>query len=345
MSFVSKGLGLRTEIKRRKFLKVLGFAVAGPLLSQVGRADENDWVLGFGSCMDQRKSQGFWSHLLRRRPNHFVFLGDNLYPVRDNLVELQSAYESLSSNDGLRALIRRVGVSAVWDDHDFGADNADSSLPYRMESQSLFRRFWKQDYATENDGIYSSRIFWHEGRKIHLILLDTRFHRTPYRLWDSEEKNRENADSQLLGKSQWKWLEEQMQQRADVKIIGSSIQVLSSEHRFEKWSNYPKEHERLIQLIERCRAPCLILSGDRHHHEISRLELRDGRVLYDFTSSGLNKAEGLSRFERNRLRVHRHLDDGFGEVRIRFTGSELNVTMTLIDRRGRVCFTQQDFLL
>jgi alkaline phosphatase D len=345
MAASAKGRGMRTENQRRKFLKALGLAMASPLFSQVGHASENDWVLGFGSCMDQRKSQRFWTHLLRQRHDHFVFLGDNLYPSRDNLPELQVAYEDLSRNSGLRALTTRVGVSAVWDDHDFGADNADSSLPYRSESQTLFRNFWKQEYATENDGVYSSKMFRHEGKLIHLILLDTRFHRTPYQLVDSLENNNENADSQLLGKAQWQWLEEQMRKSADVKIIGSSIQVLSAEHRFEKWSNYPAEYDRLIQLIEGCRAPCLILSGDRHQHEISRLELRDGRVLYDFTSSGLNKAEGLSRFEKNRLRVQRHLDDGFGEVRLRFSGSELNVTMTMIDKRGRVCFTQQDLLL
>ncbi|MEY2987604.1 MAG: hypothetical protein RJB13_1125 [Pseudomonadota bacterium] len=336
---------MRTATNRRELLKLLGLAMASPLFAQEGFAEETDWVLGFGSCMDQRKSQGFWSHILRRRHDHFVFLGDNLYPARDNLTELQDAYEDLSRNAGLRALAKRVGVSAVWDDHDFGADNSDSTLPYRLESQSLFRNFWKQEYATENDGVYSSKIFRHEGKLIHLIMLDTRFHRTPYRLIDSEEDIRENEDSQLLGASQWRWLEEQMRKRADVKIIGTSIQLLSSEHRFEKWSNYPKEYERLIQLIERCNAPCLILSGDRHQHEISRLDLGNGRILYDFTSSGLNKAEGLSRFERNRLRVQRHLDDGFGEVRLRFTGSELHVLMTMIDRRGRVCFTHQDVLL
>lgn len=336
---------MRATIHRRELLKALGLAMVSPLSAQVGLASETDWVLGFGSCMDQRKSQGFWTHLLRQRHDHFVFLGDNLYPARDNLPELQIAYEDLARNTGLRALTKRVSVSAVWDDHDFGADNADSTLPYRMESQSLFRNFWKQEYATESDGVYSSKLFRHEGKLIHLILLDTRFHRTPYRLTDFDENIQENTESQLLGKSQWRWLEEQMQRRADVKIIGSSIQVLSSEHRFEKWSNYPKEYERLIEMIERCKAPCLILSGDRHQHEISRLDLGQGRILYDFTSSGLNKAEGLSRFEKNRLRIQRHLDDGFGEVRLRFSGSDLHVMMTMIDRRGRTCFTHQDILL
>lgn len=336
---------MRTGICRRNLLKAMGLALVSPLLSQLAKAEESEWVLGFGSCMDQRKSQKFWSALLRRNYNHFAFLGDNLYPVRDSLTHLQDAYEQLTHNEGLRALVERVSVSATWDDHDFGADNADSHLPYRMESQSLFRGFWHQEYATENDGVYSSKTFRHGNKSIHLILLDTRFHRTPYRLTEPDSGKESPLDAQLLGESQWAWLERQMRQPADVKIIGSSIQVLSAEHRFEKWSNYPAEYERLIELIEKCSCPCLILSGDRHQHELSRLDLGQGRILYDFTSSGLNKGEGLSRFESNRLRILRNLDDGFGEVRLRFSDAGLHVTLTMIDKRGRTRFMHQDVLL
>lgn len=336
---------IRSQLNRRNLLKVLGLAAISPLFSQAARASETDWVLGFGSCMDQRKSRKFWSPLLRRSYDHFVFLGDNLYPDRDSLPHLRDAYARLERSQGLRALKQRVGISAIWDDHDFGADNADSSLPYRMESQTLFRRFWEQEYATKNDGVYSSRVFEHGGKTIQLLLLDTRFHRTPYRLIDGDELENPTERPQLLGVAQWRWLEQQMRVPADVRIIGSSIQVLSAEHRFEKWANYPVEYDRLIQMIEESPCPCLILSGDRHLHEVSRLELGRGRSLYDFTSSGLNKAEGLSRFENNRLRVQRNLDDGFGEVRLRFLGSELHVTLTMIDQSGRVRFVHQDILI
>ncbi|MEY3902431.1 MAG: Phospholipase precursor [Pseudomonadota bacterium] len=335
------------KLSRRNALKTLGLSFCTPLFSKLALASEQDWVLGFGSCMSQRRSQRFWDAILARHFNHWVFLGDNLYPDRDNLPSLQEAYSELARLEPLQRLIAKVPVSAVWDDHDFGADNADSRLPYREESQQLFRTFWRQEYTTQSDGIYSSRMFEHQGRKIHLILPDLRFHRTPYepaRVLGPGTPVQE-LDPQLLGAAQWEWLESELEKPADLKIIGSSIQVLSFEHNFEKWHNYPAEFERLMALVGRISTPTVFLSGDRHVHEISKVQLVSGRTLYDFTSSGLNKADGLSRFERNSLRVERSLDDGFGEVRVRWIDGVPRVSMSMIDSRGVERFTLADNLV
>ncbi len=339
-----------SRIPRRRLLKSLGLALCSPLLSKLAFASENEWVLGFGSCMDLRKNQSFWETLNSRRFSHFAFLGDNLYPERDSLSELEKAYQKLSLSEGLTALKSRVNISAIWDDHDFGADNADSTLPFRRESLSLFRSFWMQDYASEEDGVYSSRMIEHQGRKIHLIMLDARYNRTAYGAASLEPMQPDDVEEVvgepvLLGNRQWEWLETQLDVPADLKIIGSSIQVLSSDHRFEKWMNYPSEHQRLMKALGRISAPSLILSGDRHLHEISRTQLVSGRAIYDFTSSGFNRAEGLSRFEKNRLRVQRSLEDGFGEIRLKWVDGVPFVTMSMVDRNGEVRFTHSDYLV
>lgn len=339
-----------SHIQRRHFLKTLGLASCGSLLSHLAFASGEEWILGFGSCMDLRRSQSFWTALNSRPFNHFAFLGDNLYPERDTLEELQKSYEKLAHSEGLTELRRRVSVSAIWDDHDFGADNADSSLPFKVQSLSLFKGFWPQDYASETDGVHSCRYFSHQGRRIHLILLDTRYHRTAYGIAADNNPGdpfyeKLHSEPALLGSRQWEWLEEQLNAPADLKILCSSIQVLSADHRFEKWSNYPGEHERLLKCLARISSPTLLLSGDRHMHEISKTQLVSGRTLYDFTSSGFNKAEGLSRFERNRSRVQRNLGDGFGEVRIKWLDDAAIVTMSMIDKDGDTRFSLTDSLV
>ena len=50
----------------------------------------------------------------------------------------------------------------------------------------------------------------------------------------------------VLGEAQWKWLEEQLQVPAEVRLIGSSIQVVAEDHGWEKWTNFPHERERLF---------------------------------------------------------------------------------------------------
>jgi len=339
---------MESRFSRRQILKLMGLSLCSPAFSKLAVAADTPWVLGFGSCMDTRKNQSFWETLNARSFSHFAFLGDNLYPERDTLIELETAYQKLGLSEGLKKLRERVSVSAIWDDHDFGADNADASLPFRRESLALFRIFWTQDYASDDDGIYSSQMFEHQGRKIHLILLDARFNRTAYespKKLDSNLTSSKPFEPSLLGARQWEWLEAELNRPADLKIIGSSIQVLSAEHRFEKWMNYPDEYERLVGILGRISAPTLILSGDRHLHEISKKQLVSGRALYDFTSSGFNKAEGLSRFERNKLRVQRNLDDGFGEVQIRWVDNVAYVSMSMIDKTGEVRFTHSDFVV
>jgi alkaline phosphatase D len=340
---------MTVRVSRRSALKALGLSLCAPMFSKVAFASGEEWVLGFGSCMNARKSQKFWQAILSRRFHQWAFLGDNLYPERDNLEYLTMAYHELRGVRELKQLMSKVPVAATWDDHDYGADNADSSLPYKRESMRLFKEFWKQDYASEVDGVYSSQMHEHEGKKIQLILLDLRFNRTPYQ--ESDKGNQLGSESetaagpQLLGEKQWEWLETQFETAADIRIVCSSIQVLSFQHEFEKWKNYPAEYERLMGLVGRNSAPTVFLSGDRHLHEVSRVQLVSGRTLYDFTSSGLNKAEGLSRFERNRLRTQRCLDDGFGELRLRWVDGVPQINMVMIDKDGEQRFNQVDFLV
>jgi len=46
-----------------------------------------------------------------------------------------------------------------------------------------------------------------------------------------------------------KWLEEQLQVPADLRIIGSSIQVLAHEKGMENRGNVPHESKRLLNLL------------------------------------------------------------------------------------------------
>jgi len=85
-------------------------------------------------------------------------------------------------------------------------------------------------------------------------------------------------------------------------VIGSSIQVLPEEHGYEKWSNFPAAREELLDAIVAHAGPnVLLLSGDRHLGEISRVE-HGGRVLHEVTSSGLTHSYEAAD-EPNRHRI------------------------------------------
>ena len=80
------------------------------------------------------------------------------------------------------------------------------------------------------------------------------------------------------------WLDKTLKADADLIIIATSVQLLATNHRFEKWSNFPNEHKRLKKLLNSSSVPVLIISGDRHQGAIY-----EENNLIEITSSSLNK--------------------------------------------------------
>lgn len=94
----------------------------------------------------------------------------------------------------------------------------------------------------------------------------------------------------MLGEAQWAWLAEQLAQPAEVRLIGSSLQVLADFPGWEAWVNYPRDQARLFQLIRDTRANGVVfLSGDTHYGELTRLDANVPYTLTDLTSSGLTE--------------------------------------------------------
>ena len=96
-----------------------------------------------------------------------------------------------------------------------------------------------------------------------------------------------------LGNEQWSWLKKIIKEKADIKILISSIQVLAEGHGFEKWGNLPLEKKRLYDLVDENNIKKLIiLSGDRHRAGIYKDKTENGNELFELTSSSLNLAAG-----------------------------------------------------
>ena len=70
---------------------------------------------------------------------------------------------------------------------------------------------------------------------------------------------------------------------SDIKIILSSLQILSLGHGWESWDKLPLERERLFNLIDESDVSNLfILSGDRHRGGFIALRLM---IIMIFTNS------------------------------------------------------------
>jgi alkaline phosphatase D len=175
-----------------------------------------------------------------------------------------------------------------------------------------------------------------EGLRIQTILLDTRYFRSPLGSGES---------GTILGSAQWDWLEYQLRQSADLRIIASSIQFLAPDHPYEKWQNFPQESQRMLQLIAKTGAEgVMFVSGDRHLGEISVLQQSAVPYpIHDLTSSGMTDPLGEDAVsERNRLRypgTHAHTTQQFGMIELLRSKNPLDpwdISLQLRDGRGQL---------
>lgn len=259
--------------------------------------------VAFGSCAKQNQPQPIWDAVVKTQPELFVFIGDNIYGDSRDMAVLKEKWDLLGAQPGYRKLKQNCRVLAVWDDHDYGENDAGAEYPRKRESQQLFLDFFEEPQGSprrKREGIYDAIVLGPKGKRVQILLLDTRYFRSPLIKkkqafepgsgYNGEYVPHADKAMTMLGDAQWKWLEEQLKRPAELRIIASSVQVIPNEHSWEKWGNFPHERDRLFEVIRKTKANGVVfISGDRHHAEISRLD-RDGDYpLYDVTSSSLNQ--------------------------------------------------------
>jgi alkaline phosphatase D len=304
--------------------------------------------IAFGSCMHQEREQTIWEPILKSKPELFLFLGDNIYADTHRIEEMRQEYAKLGAQPGYKKLLATCPVLAAWDDHDYGINDAGAEYPEKKESQIAFLDFFgvpRDSIRRKQEGIYHAQVLGPVGKRVQVILLDTRYHRSPLKLDKKRPRNlgqyvaNTDPDVTVLGEAQWKWLEEQLKVPAEVRLLCSSIQVVAQDHGFEKWMNFPAERGRLYQLIRDTRASgVIVLSGDRHLAELSVMDAEIGYPLHDLTSSGMNM--GNKRFRA--LEVNRHrlatMDRGnnFGIIRIDWDREDPLLSMEIHDEDGDV---------
>lgn len=258
--------------------------------------------IAFGACADQRLPQPIWDAVLGYDPDVFVFAGDNVYGDVSSveLVELREAYAQARSIPGYTDVRTGRAVLAVWDDHDYGANDGGADFPYKAASKQLFLDFWRapaDDPRRRRAGIYHAETFGPPGRRVQIVLLDTRWFRSPLRPTDArgapgKERYLPDPDPEktLLGEAQWAWLEERLREPAELRLIVSSIQVLAQGHGWERWGNLPGERARLFELLRTTKANGVVfLSGDRHFAALYQRHEGAPYSLYEITSSSLNR--------------------------------------------------------
>ncbi len=274
------------------------------------KSPESIQRIAFGSCSRQSmKDAQLWKEVIAENPDVWIWLGDNVYADTEDMEKMKADYDLQKSHPDYQRLLQKTAVVGTWDDHDFGANDIGKEYPMKDESRDLLFDFLdvpKTNEAWARKGAYQTYTYGFEDKRIKLILLDVRYFRDSLK-WTMDPKTAQvNEKGDILGEDQWTWLSAELDDAgSDMFILGSGIQVISKDHRFEKWANFPRAKDRLLNLItDKVEVPVLFLSGDRHISEVSKLEIAGYDFpLYDVTSSSLTTPWGEPAPDVNSHRV------------------------------------------
>ncbi len=334
--------GMRTMIYVLSCMLLLGCKTRQHNNTSVVKGSETqnmnaDFTIAFGSCNKTSIENVLWDDVLTAKPDIWIWGGDNIYADTDDVAEIARMYEAQDRVAGYRKLASTVPIIGTWDDHDYGENDAGTEFAIKKESQQAFMDFMrvpKDSPKRKQEGIYTSHEYKLWNGSVKVIVLDTRYFRTALTPDnDSDKRNKPNAygEGTILGETQWQWLQKELSgSTANFTILVSSIQVLSNEHGWECWGNFPHEADRLKKLIADSGVKgTLVISGDRHISEFSQANIPGlAYPLIDFTSSGLTHAYRDFKEEANPFRIGEVVStESFGLLRFDFLRRTVQLVM------------------
>ena len=273
------------------------------------RTEPPSFSFATGSCIYVNESEydrpgkpyggeyGIFKEMEKMEPDALLWLGDNTY-LREADYFTRTGYLKRYTHSravpALQSLMAGANNYAIWDDHDFGPNDASGSWINRDLALEVFKLFWPNPSFGYRDMPSTFSAF--NYRDCDFIMMDNRFYRSEV---DSK------GEGQIFGNKQVdRMIDLLKQSRAPFKFVLSGGQLLNTAKVYENHSNYAAERAYIIKRIEEENIKNVVfLTGDRHHSEYSRLELSNGNTIYDFTISPLTSSANTNVNEQNDLQV------------------------------------------
>lgn len=278
-----------------------------------------------------------YKYMCKNKSDFALWLGDYLYYLPRNTRSPQGMGKRFVFKRNRHKMMTYMTSRpqySMWDDHDYGPNNSDSTFKYKKESLEIFKQFWPNPYS--NDLKEPGNYFNFRQYDSEFFMTDDRYYRT----------EPDSANSEMLGKTQLEWLEQQLlASTATFKFVCIGSQTLNTESHHECWWRYPNELDHFLDFIVAHKISGVIfLTGDRHHSEvICQKDLRGCYPLYDFTSSGVTSFRSRTRRTKeahNPLRIEGTLADyqNFARIRVNGSGDDRYCVLECFNKRGKRVF-------
>jgi alkaline phosphatase D len=317
-----------------------------------GRGDAPDFTVATGSCFyinepeydrpDRPFNEDYriLEQINRQKPNLMIWLGDNTYlrePDWNSRTGMLHRYTHTRSIPALQPLLAATHHLAIWDDHDYGPNDADGTFIHKETAWEVFGAFWGNPTFGLPGQKGCSSFF--EYSDVDFFLLDDMYYRTPNRCDLCPDRS-------MLGKAQLEWLKGALEaSRAPFKIVCVGTQVLNTNTEADTYNHFfPAERDSLLAFIEKEGVKNVVfLTGDRHFAELSALQNARGHWVYDISTSPLmTKVSAEGQHEQNRHRVPGTLVSEHNFALLKFTGprQERKMEISILNKEGQTLWTR-----
>ena len=284
------------------------------------------------------KSTEVYETIAQMNPDLMLWLGDNIYlrePDWTSNTGINHRYTHFKSLPEIQNLWKSCHHYAIWDDHDFGPNDADRSFINKNLTIAAFQNFWgNPSYGLEENAGITSQFKYNDAE---FFLLDNRYFRSP--------NERKTGKREILGSKQIEWLiDALLNSSASFKFVAIGGQFLSPAAVYENHATYPEERKLIIDLIDQEGIKNVVfLTGDRHKTELSKLETKSGIIIYDYTTSPLASTAYNTSDEGNTLRVKgTHVDtQNFGLLYLSGALKERVLSIKTFDTKGKLIWDQE----
>jgi alkaline phosphatase D len=284
-----------------------------------------------------RPGKGYGSHyhiyktIDSMKPDFMLWLGDNTYLREGDFESREGIYHRQSHTRTLpemRPLMAHTPNYAIWDDHDYGTNDANRIYRYKNHSLAAFKDFWPAESYHTNDLEGISHSFTYND--CEFFMLDNRWYKTA------------DTSGTILGRTQIDWFKDALlSSNAAFKFVAVGGQFLSDFKGFENMVNYPHERQEIIDFIDQYKIKNVVfLTGDRHSSELTKYVTKSGVTIYDVTSSALTSGTSDHGKEPNTFRIGGSMIGINNFAKLTVTGERKNRKLNLeyFDANGKLLF-------
>jgi alkaline phosphatase D len=217
--------------------------------------------LAFASCAETGSASSVFDAIRTSQPDLFIHMGDLHYEdiPKADAERLRRAYDAVMASLTQGRLYRSVPIAYMWDDHDYGSNDADGSSASRPAALAAYRQAVPH-YPLEQRGLGGIHQAFSIGR-VRVVMTDSRSRRT-----SSGGAPRERS---MLGAAQLRWLKRQLSEAADAPLViwvNTVPWIAKPGSGSDNWGAYAVEREEIANHIERLGLTrrLVMLSGDAH---------------------------------------------------------------------------------